>query len=333
MATGRTVSASFLTDLDRSVIELSGSIASAIKEIIPLEKDKLDFEKEFGKVNLSRDAGAGRGAGKLQRDAICTRGRQGKAPFSNRNLRWHPLVVAEDKPSYAKEIDRIEIEGVDEAQTLVFFVKDSSGKELRFPADRVHEMPERFVALPKHWIPHVPVLKNWNDTLWTQNSCVIPALEACRWQDAVETFASLGISAASVFYGADLKALLAKVTDVLSKQKIDTKLKLPTENFPRETSEILSCPVCRLGLSEDLERFRKERRETTWQPSWRPSKKSEGDDGSVQILHVVPLVESENRHNVSNVRYGHRWCNVAMTDHSLEETIDFMDFVVKAHKS
>jgi hypothetical protein len=32
------------------------------------------------------------------------------------------------------------------------------------------------------------------------------------------------------------------------------------------------------------------------------------------------------------VRYGHRWCNVAMTDHSVEETVDFMKAVVSAHE-
>lgn len=66
-------------------------------------------------------------------------------------------------------------------------------------------------------------------------------------------------------------------------------------------------------------------------PAWRSSKKEEGDDSSIQIMHINPLVESEIRHNSNNVRYGHRWCNVAMTDHSLDETLDFMEFVIKAH--
>jgi hypothetical protein len=49
-------------------------------------------------------------------------------------------------------------------------------------------------------------------------------------------------------------------------------------------------------------------------------------------MHVNPLIDKEIRHNAKNVRYGHRWCNVAMTDHSLDETLDFMEFIVKAHK-
>jgi hypothetical protein len=47
---------------------------------------------------------------------------QGKAPFSNRNLRWHPLVIASNPVSYAKTIERIEIEGENEQQTLVFVI-------------------------------------------------------------------------------------------------------------------------------------------------------------------------------------------------------------------
>jgi protein-tyrosine phosphatase len=42
--------------------------------------------------------------------------------------------------------------------------------------------------------------------------------------------------------------------------------------------------------------------------------------------------ESEILHTPKLVRYGHRWCNIAMADHSVEETVDFMKAVVKAHE-
>ena len=108
MATGRTISASFLTDMDTKVIELCNSISEVIYNRIPNDDFKKEFKKEYGKISYTRDSGLGLGGGKLQRDAVCTRGRQGKAPFSNRNLRWHPLVVAENKPEFAKKIERIE---------------------------------------------------------------------------------------------------------------------------------------------------------------------------------------------------------------------------------
>lgn len=331
MATGRTISASFLTNLDHEVIELCDSISKTIYDSIPNEEAKNDFKKEYGKISYTRDGGLGLGGGKIQRDAICTRGRQGKAPFSNRNLRWHPLIVAEHKPDFAREIERIEIGGQDDGQILIFVVKDLKGKEFKFPSDKVHEMPERFVALPEHWYPHINTLKHWSDTLWTQNSCVIPALEACNWWDSVETYAILGIALAVDLYNADFNSLNTKIKRILEKQNINSSVSLPTSIFPTEKSDIIKCPVCRLNISKDLEGFRKSERGTTWQPSWRSSKKEEGDDSSIQIMHINPLVESLIKHNASNVRYGHRWCNVSMADHSLDETLDFMEFIIRAH--
>jgi len=332
MATGRTISASFLTDLDHKVIELCDSISKTIYDSIPDEEAKKEFKKEYGKISYTRDGSLGLGGGKIQRDAICTRGRQGKAPFSNRNLRWHPLIVAENKPDFARKIERIEIRGQDDGQILVFVVKDSQGRELKFPADRAHEMPERFVALPEHWYPHINTLKHWSDILWTQNSCVIPALEACNWWDSVETYAILGIALAIDLYMADFDIIYKNIWQKLKEQNIDKNISLPTNIFPKNKENIVKCPVCLLNISKDLEGFRKSERGKTWQPAWHSSKKEEGDDSSIQIMHVHPLVENYIKHNSNNVRYGHRWCNISMTDHSLDETLDFMEFVVRAHE-
>ncbi len=331
MATGRTISASFLTEKDTKVINLCEAISSDIYNHITDENHKKEFKKEYGKISYTRDSGLGLGGGKLQRDAVCTRGRQGKAPFSNRNLRWHPLVVAENKPSYAEKIERIEIEGNDDSQVLIFVVKNNAGREIKYPSDKVHEMTNRFAALPEHWFPHIERLKHWSDILWTQNSCAIPALEACDWVDSVETYAVLGIALAVDLYGANFEILYNEIKIILQNQNIDDLIDLPSNFFPSDENDIVKCPVCRLNISQNLERFRTLSRGTTWQPAWRSSKKEEGDDSSIQIMHVNPLLENEIKHNASNVRYGHRWCNVAMTDHSLDETLNFMEFIVKAH--
>jgi hypothetical protein len=45
MATGRTIIASFLTDLDHKVIELCKSIAEVIYDSIPRDEHKETFEK------------------------------------------------------------------------------------------------------------------------------------------------------------------------------------------------------------------------------------------------------------------------------------------------
>jgi hypothetical protein len=326
MATGRTISASFLTPFDEKTIKLCEEISKALKEFIP-EPYKTEFWKEFGKISFTRDGGLGLAAGKLQRDALCTRGRGGKAPFSNRNLRWHSLVAAACKPQFAKEIERIEIAG----DTLVFIVKDKTGNLLEYPADKVYEMPERYAAASKHWQEHIEVLRNWNDTQWTQNSCVIPALEACEWYDSVETFALLGIATAVELYKADYQKTYNAVIDILKSQNIDKRISLPTLKFPTTKNEITKCPITKISIAENLDRFRKTNRGETWQPNWRTSKKDEGDDASIQIMHVNPLVEYEIRHRADNVRYGFRWANVAMTDHSLDETLDFMEHIVRAH--
>ena len=171
MATGRTIGANHLTDKDKKIVDLCGRIAQVIRDEIFEAASKKTFWNEFGKTSLTRDAGAGRGAGKLQRDALCTRGIQGKAPFSNRNLRWHPLVLASNPVAYAKPIEKIEIEGGDEQQTLIFVVKESS-KNKKYPSELVYKLPERFVTLPEHWEPLLENLRHWSDTLWTQNSCM-----------------------------------------------------------------------------------------------------------------------------------------------------------------
>ena len=332
MASGRTISASFLTKVDDQVIQLCESISDSVSEVISDKDKQKDFKKQYGKISKTRDGGTGLGAGKLQRDTVCTRGRTSRAPFSNRNLRWHPLIVAANKPSFAKEIERIEIEGTANTQTLNFVIKNVNGKEVKFPSDKTYDMPERFVALPKHWIPHIEELKHWtSEGLWTQNSCVISALESCNWWDSVETYAVLGIATAVEFYGANLDALYSKVIKLLQGQSVDKNISLPMDTFPTNINSVLQCPLCLRNVSESLVDFRKSGPVETWQPDWRPSKQNEGYDSSIQIMHVNPLVESEVRHKADNVRYGHRWCNMSMTDHSLDETLEFMEYVVSVH--
>ena len=192
MAPGRTVGASLLTEKDRKIIGLAESISNILNEAIRNPDAKRDFQQNYSKISYTRDAGTGRGAGKLQRDALCTRGRQGKAPFSNRNLRWHPLVVADKKIPHAKPIGRLEVEG---DKALVFVIDRK-----RYYPEEVYKLEERYVVLPEHWIPHIDVLKNWTDSDWTANSCIIPALESTEWWHALESFVVLGLSIVGTLY-------------------------------------------------------------------------------------------------------------------------------------
>lgn len=337
MAKGRTISANFLTDLDKKVLEFCGKISQEIFDALPNKDAKKHFKDTFGKISkTTRDAGSGLGGGKLQRDALCTRGISGSAPFSNRNLRWHPLVAAEtlneqtveDLVPFAKPIERIEIEGEDDAQTFVFIIKNKNNEKLAFPSDRVYLLPERFIVLPEHWSPHIEKLKFWKEPLWTQNSCIITAYEACNWQDAVEAYAILGISVAVNFYDVNFDEIYQKVVAVLLS---NTESKFPSPLFPSEREEVVNCPLCKVATSKNPANFKDRSRDKRWKPAWSGNKRGEGEDSSMQIMHVEPLIEIEMRHNAKNVRFGHRWCNVAMTDHSIDETVDFMEYIVKAH--
>lgn len=327
MASGRTISASFLTEKDKKIIELCETISKTIESQITDKKKRTEFHNEWGKVSYTRDAGAGRGAGKLQRDALCTRGRTGKHPISNRNLRWHPMVVSAENVPYAEKLVRIIVDN----DLLYFVVRNAAGVEEKIPSDKIFELDKRYTASSELWQEHVNVLRNWNDTQWTQNSCVIPALESCEWYDAVEAYAALGISIAVALYDLDFNEIYGLITEILRKQTIDSNISLPSKKFPTEKDDMILCPMSRIPIYKNLNKYRTEVREQVWQPNWSNSKRDEGDDSCLQIMHVNPLVEAEQRHAADNVRYGFRWCNIAMTDHSLEETLDFMEDIVKVH--
>lgn len=329
MAKGRTISAALLTDKDMQIIKLCDKIAQSIKNEIVGEKEKKSFMSEYGKISFTRDSTLGRGAGKLQRDALCTRGIQGHAPYSNRNLRWHPLIVAANPVAYAKSIERIEIEA---GQALNFVVKENNVEKI-YPAEQIYLLPERYVTLPEHWYPHRATLCNWEDTEWTQNSCIITAYEACDWQDAVEAYAVLGLSVAVDDYHVDFDKMYDIISNILQNQTIDKSVILPSNKFPLKSQKdsIISCPLCGCPHSQNPANMPDRKREERYKFDFSGNKRDEGDDKSVQIMHILPLEESKMNHNAGNVRFGHRWCNVAMTDHSIEETVDFMEYIVKAH--
>jgi hypothetical protein len=324
MAKGRTVSALNLTKKDRSGLHACLRISEMLKDLIPTKDKKEEFWKVFGKVHMSRDAGLGRGGGKLQRDALCTRGRTDKAPFSNRNLRWHPLIVAYETPNYAKEVDEIKVV----KRKLVFVIE---GREYK-PED-VYVLDNVYCAPLNKWKNLVDELKTWTDTDWTNNSCVIPASEYSPINYSVETFAILGLIVTSTFYAVDLLEAYNKIQYILQEE-----LKLLgfsfSEYFPskEKIEEVINCPLCLVHVNAPPAGVDLGSRPGIWQPLWRRSKRLEGEAESLQLTHVKPLIEDEVRHTAQNTRYGHRWCNVAMADHSVDETVDFMKAVVEAHE-
>jgi len=319
MAKGRTISAVELTEKDKEALEICRRIGDTLANLIKNTESKENFIKNYGRVHLSRDAGLGRAGGKLQRDALCTRGRTDKAPYSNRNLRWHPLVVAMEVPDYAKEVEEI----IQDNESLVFVIEG----ELWYPKD-VHKLPEVYCAPFDKWYAIKDELAQWTDDDWTNNSCVIPAMEYSTSQYSVETFAILGIAVVGSFYNVNPLIAYKSILEIFQEHNYKLSLEYPKED---EVSELILCPLCRAPLDAPPGNIVLPDREKVFQPPWRKSKREEGEAESLQLFHTIPLRENKIYHTPRLVRYGHRWCNVAMADHSVDETVDFMRAVVEAH--
>ena len=91
------------------------------------------------------------------------------------------------------------------------------------------------------------------------------------------------------------------------------------------------CPLCLTPVHEYPGGLSRRQRPEIWKPTWQKSKRREGEDESLQLTHVEPLQEGKICHTAKLTRYGHRWCNVAMTDHSVDDTVDFMQTICKKH--
>ncbi|HOK55781.1 MAG TPA: hypothetical protein PKV21_02665 [bacterium] len=320
MAKGRTISATELTEKDKAALEICRKISDGLADLITNTESRKDFVKNYGRIHLSRDAGLGMAGAKLQRDALCTRGRTDKAPYSNRNLRWHPLIVANEIPEYAKEVEYVSIDN----KSLVFVING----ELWYPKD-VHKLEEVYCVPYDKWYAIKDDLLQWTDDDWTNNSCVIPAMEYSTLEYSVETFAILGIAVVSNFYGVNPVNAYNLVKEIFLNSNYNPTREYPNQN---EIQEIILCPLCRAPLNKPPANLSLPEREEVFQPPWRKSKREEGEAESLQLFHTFPLKESKILHTPRLVRYGHRWCNVAMADHSVDETVEFMQAVVDAHE-
>ena len=237
------------------------------------------------------------------------------------------LNPEEPEIPYAQPIEQLEVEG---EKALVFVVDEE-----RYYAEEVYQLDKRYVVLPEHWIPYIELLQNWTDSDWTANSCIIPASESTEWWHALESFIVLGISIVGTLYGVeDMDHIIDSVAALLRNQDVDKSIALPTNKLKHileDKERLLLCPLCKSRLDANVANLPERERGSVWQPRWRTTKRAEGEDKSIQIMHLNPLIESTILHTTENVRYGHRWCNVAMTDHSIDETLDFMEHVVRVH--
>jgi len=256
VAKGRTVSATELTDQDRLALSLCEEIGNRLAQLVP-ENLRNVFLKQYGFVHMSRDAGLGVAGAKLQRDALCTRGRTDKAPYSNRNLRWHPLIVAAKTPGYASEVEEI---GIVQG-SLVFVIEGQ-----RWYAQEVHKLPQVYCAPSRKWHEIRDDLMQWDDDHWTGNSCVIPAAEYSRREWAIESFAVLGIAVVSNFFNVAAKRAYQEIGEVFERYG-----HRPSDEYIREKDleEATRCPLCLAPLNRPPGNLRLSERNEVFQPPWR----------------------------------------------------------------
>lgn len=310
-----------LTAKDRKYLEIAETVSVQLRGIIGSNKLKEDFWNTWGKISFTRDAGAGRGSGKLQRDALCTRGDAKQNPISNRNLRWHPVVVTGNK-----KLTRNYEKGSLGWRRGSFEVR--IGRR-RFIDKDVWNLERKVYFLPNDFKPFKEKYIRWTEE-WKKHKFVIPILEASTPQSSLEVYAVLGVGCLSLYADEKkIKNAFPDIVDSLKKQFARIGLSL-SENFPspNRVAHLLRCPLCKERLDKPPI-LTKTTREKTFLLPGKKSKRSEGKAGSIQLMHILPLIQQEERHNPKYVRYGHRWCNVAMTDHDLKETIKFFTEVLR----
>jgi hypothetical protein len=333
------VSALELTEFDHKWLEIAKRLSSELGKLIHEEDKREEFFSKWAKIHFSRDAGVGRGGGKLQRDALCTRGRTDQSPFSNRNLRWHPLIIAQETPSWAITVEDISILG-----DKIYFVVNNRA----YSSEEVYKLESKqslgdylnepqittkkpYCAPYRLWENHRDSLEEWDDEKWTKNSCTIPVAEYSPAEYCIEVFALLAVAVLDNRFNVNYLTSLEVIMKVFKAVHYT-----PTRQFHEAVNsieDILLCPLCKARLNEPPAGISPKARPPIFQPPWREPKREEGEPESTQLFHVEPLIETEIRHTPKLTRYGHRWCNVAMADRSLEETINFMEAVVKAHRS
>ena len=322
MASQNTVSRDKLTVADKRFIDYCRKISTIITGSIPEYENKQKFLKEYGKIHDSRDAGLGLAAGKLQRDALTTRGKQVKAPLSNRNLRWHPLTLS---MKLEKGFEKMNLQ-IDSKKKQLRFIPNDDKNSIYTP-ETVYQLPKPYSIVDESWTGLEKELREWSLNDWMNNWCGIPILEYSPANYCIETFSVLGISISVALYGANLDDVYQKVTSFLKTTEFGL-----SGLFPKCSDSLINCPICNTPITNYPAGLQSRERPRVWKPSWQSSKRSEGEDESIQLTHTTPLIETEINHNPRFVRYGHRWCNVAMTDHSLMDFYKYCEAVIMKRK-
>jgi len=304
MATGRIISASFLTDFDKKVIELCEKISDTIFNSITDKELRKEYNNLFGKVIYTRIATPK--VLKIQKDALYI---NNELVDNFTQIRWHPLLESENEIEHAKKIVRIQTKSKNNKE---FFESDKlltiqhDGKFLDFWIDDSFNLPERyyFILEEKEFYPFRGDIFNY----------FIPSKESCNWWQAVEVFAHLSITVAVNFFSIDFHSIYEKIVNILSHQEIDKKIEIPSLQFSKLFDDFIICPLCKTKITDETVK-----------------ESLLSKISALQLIYIKPLIENEIRHNASNVRYGHRWCNKVLNGYSVEQTINIFGEILKSH--
>jgi len=309
MATGRTINASFLTDFDKSIIEICNTISETIFKSIDNEKLKNEFNIFWGRVILSRENMEGNECGLLQKYAVYV----DNDIFSN--VRWHPLIIAKNKINFAKEIidiDTIHIDSEFDFVNINNAIKiEYEGKIESYLFKNAYQLPDKFV-----------ITQNHSDKLFQQYSpaifnYIINAENFCNWHDSVEIYAFMAISVAVNFYNVNFEKIYSEIISILKNQNISSSIQLPKNTFPQKKGDFVKCPVCKTALSNGISNLFGEKETYTI--------------SKIKPIYLNPLIKNEIRHNVANIRFGHSWCASILNNRSIEDTIFTLSDILKSH--
>jgi len=91
------------------------------------------------------------------------------------------------------------------------------------------------------------------------------------------------------------------------------EIKLYLDQIPNKQNNPCVCPLCKEKLN--IQDFNN----SLW------------GQAVIELWHIKPLNENTFEHNVDNIAWGHRACNIAQNDKTLDDTLDWFEKILKAH--
>lgn len=236
---------------------------------------------------------------KIKRDALCTRGDNRLTPYKNRARRWkYPIVLFPGEVAPA-EWRRVNIE----------VVRESEGDKVSFSIG--DEGWGKYFLL-EEWFRKLKDLPNEAKGAVGCYKIGIPYREAATEENCLIIAKTLAYQAHRIF-GEDHEYIAKEYPALAEAVARYRHLQGP------------ECPLCKELMSPDG--FIEEQSDS----SMPFAKQKESEDQVLQLFHIDPLRSGAFLHRPGNVSWGHRRCNLAVSQHTIDETLDWFEQVLKNH--